>query len=196
MSRPSTHTLSLRHSGSLQSSKQSRTVWGYVSDPVTLEAVYMRTSFVCAILSDVTNRSTTEAIHSGLWVQPGGNLYGHSGLSVRPIQLASPVLLHPWRWPANPSNCSIYVASMLVDGLSSCFTRAGSPAINSYTKVCSGNPPNRTASFFSASKKTSTVLPAINVQVVKCLYTVQGSITKALYSAALVSLTSAFFVVS
>ena len=55
-----------------------------VSNPATLEAAYAPTLFVCAILSDVTNQSTTEAIHSGSWVQPVGicmatlsHLYGH-----------------------------------------------------------------------------------------------------------------------
>ena len=31
--------------------------------------------------------------------QPGGKLYGHSGPSVWPLQLAPPVLLHLWLWP-------------------------------------------------------------------------------------------------
>ena len=90
------------------------------------------------------------------------------------------------------SNWSIGVPLMLVDTFNSCFTQARSPATNVYTKLYSGNPPNRTASFFSTIKKTSTVSPAINVQVVKRLYTVQGSIAKALYSAALVNPKSAF----
>ena len=48
------------------------TAWGYVSDTATLQAAYMPTSFVCAILSNVTNPSTTKAIHSGSWVQAEG----------------------------------------------------------------------------------------------------------------------------
>ena len=93
---------------------------------------------------------------------------------------------------AGSSNCSIGVASMLVDVLNNCFTWARRPATNMYTKVHSGNPPNRTTSFFSATKKTSTVSPAINVRVVKHSYTLQGSITKDSHSASLVSPTLAF----
>ena len=167
----------------------SQTAWGHVSDPTTLKEAYTPTSFVCPILNDMTNPSTVEAIHSGLWLLPKRILWPPWAVCMAittdsPSSASSLTMVR-----VRSSNCSIGNSSMLEDAFNSCFTQTRNPA----TIVYSGNPPSRTTNFFSSAKKTSTVLPAINVLVVKHSYAVQGFITKTFYSTDLVSTLSAFW---
>ena len=109
-----------------------------------------------------------------------GDLYGHSGPSAWPLQPAPPDLLHPYRWPVLVS-----VFWMLVDAPIVVSTEPGVQPWTLIQKSVQVILQTEQPTFFSAATKTSTVLPAINVQVVKRLYTVQESIAKALYNAAL-----------